>query len=319
MTYIGSVGDIGAFGQWLQSSGLSKASRDCYLSRVKQFMRYAEREGVDDGETSSQSLSEVIASYVAHCMSERNFSDSSVNAALCALDQYCLFRNVSKPDLPRLASQSEIRVLNMQEQRRLLVALDRQGSPKAKAIVALFFLSGCRAGEVRYLELAAVHFTPEGGEIKLRDDRRIELSEQVAAIVYHWLQRRGIMDRTTTESKLMFPGQSGEAMSLAGIDALVRNLARFAGLNVSARELRDTYIVNQFERGLGLFEVAALAGVNRPRVLRRYIPLVDTLSGGDAVDIGVSVPAEHSGLPILQAPGGKDKVFVETRDLVQNG
>lgn len=266
--------NLAAYLSWLALQPLARLTRATYQRRVAQFLaRLATRPPQGDPLGDSHARDYAVRDFKGYLKSERKAAPASVNLSLAAIDHFYRFVGlgpalVRREDLPRVAP----RALAVDEQRKLLRALERHGSTRDGAIVHLFLYAGLRIGELGALELGDVAVSARKGKVIVRSGkgdayREVPLNAATRTAVSAWLDERRTLPGSVSA---LFLTKQGKALSERAIDLVVRNLGTGAGVQLSAHVLRHSFCTNLVRDGADLVLVAELAGHRRLETTRRY-------------------------------------------------
>ncbi|MEW5935291.1 MAG: tyrosine-type recombinase/integrase, partial [Bacillota bacterium] len=155
-------------------AALAPATARAYDEDLRDFARWFEQtngRGLEPGLVTSVDLRE----YQQHMLAVRGLKPSTVNRRLCAVRawlKWCRERGEidSLPRFPRRASEPEKapRALDRVEVARLERALEREGTPRDRALVALMLHAGLRVGEAVALRVEDVELSDRKGKVVVR-------------------------------------------------------------------------------------------------------------------------------------------------------
>jgi site-specific recombinase XerD len=263
----------GLYDTWLASELLSDQTRRAYTSRIKRFKVFlatcAEPEQVDK----TRALREIAQKFHDHLMMEASAKPSSVNASITAVYHYYGFLGYKVPPVLRdWVLKNEPRVLTAEEQDRLILAIAGHASVRDRALITLILFTGIRIGECKDLKLSDVEISAHAGRVSVSSrnrSRTIPLNQMARQSLLQWLMERA--RKFDCEDELpLFPNKTGEFMTRAAIDEIVRKVARHAQLNICAQVLRNTFLTGLIESGNKLEFVAEIAGQAKLEHVRRF-------------------------------------------------
>lgn len=198
---------------------------------------------------------------------------SSINASITAVYHYYNFLGYRVPPVLRdWVLKNEPRVLSGEEQDRLILALGTQSSVRDRALVTLLLFTGIRIGECRELKVGDLEISAHTGRISVASRNRmrsIPLNTITRQSLLTWLIER-IKRFDDSDAAPLFPNKSGEFMTRAAIDEIVRKVGRSANLNICAQVLRNTCLTRMLEHGSALELVAELGGQTKLEHVRRF-------------------------------------------------
>ena len=258
------------YSQWLQMQNYSTATYKAYLGSVRNFWRYCEQ-GQNDPNFEKANA---VQSFLAHRMGVEKRDYSTVNGDYSALQwfyKYVLNRewNVNKlispkkeKRLPRYITAGQVSEL-----------LAQMTSEKHRLMVLLYYGTGMRLSEARYLKWEHIHF--EEGIIWVRKgkgakDRLVVLAENLAIKLtsYRSFQRR--------TQQYVFEGNTlGKAIAPKTIQDAIVIARRKAGLPewVSAHVLRHSFATDSLQNGVDLQTLKNLLGHKKFSTTSRYLHL----------------------------------------------
>ena len=171
---------------------------------------------------------------------------------------------------PTLESSSTAELLTDADSDALLAAADRI-SPKSAVLIRLLMLDGLKVGEVIRADAADLISRAPRMALRLheRRARTIDLDPETGVAVRRYLGRRREGPLLLSERR----GQEPDRLTRFGLDYLVKQVARAAGLeqSVSGNTLRRRYVMAAHADGTDLETIRASAGHADRRTTRRYL------------------------------------------------
>ena len=264
---------VSLYESWLASEQLSDQTRRAYMSRIKGFKTFLASCQVPEQEDKTKALREIAQKFHDHLVGSAGAKPSSVNASITAVYNYYAYLGHKVPPVLRdWVLKTEPRVLSTEEQDRLILAISAQGSVRDRAMVTLLLFTGIRIGECRELTVGNVDISAHQGRIIVSSrgrSRSIPLNQVTRQAMLQWLiERTRRFD--SNEEEPLFPNKSGEFMTRAAIDEVVRKVGRVAHLNICAQVLRNTFLSTLLERGSTVELVAELGGQAKLEHVRRF-------------------------------------------------
>lgn len=261
---------------YLSRLPLSQSTKRNYLQRVTAYLDWLA--GSIDGSKALHNALErdyFIRDFKTYLLKSGR-SSATVNAFLGALDNFYLYLGLGRAKVKRqeLPAQAP-RALSNEEQHRLLKAVMHCKSVRNQAIVFLMLHCGLRIAEVAALNAGDVFVTARRGEITVRcgkgnKQRKVPLNADAREIMLSYLS--GPRDPEAP----LFLSQKGNRISTNGIDRMLRQLGRIAGVEMSAHRLRHTALARLIRSGIDIVIVAEVAGHSRLETTRRYsLPTAD--------------------------------------------
>jgi integrase len=171
---------------------------------------------------------------------------------------------------PAVAFESSAEVLSDADAEALLAAADRLGR-RSSVLIGLLMLDGLKVGQVIRADACDVHGRPPRVSLDVRDrkTRTLQLHPDSGLSVRRYLGRRHDGPLLLSER----PGREPDRLSRFGIDYLVKQVAREAGLvrAVSGNTLRRRYVMAAYADGNDIDDIQRNAGHAASRTTRRYL------------------------------------------------
>ena len=209
---------------------------------------------------------------------QRQLKPSSVNRKLATLKSFLgwaaetgLIPAVPKMPKPQRQGRLGPRWLDRRQQNALLRAVERGGSVRDAAAAALMLQCGLRVAELCALVWADISITDRKGTLTVRsgkgDKRRVvpmNADARAALTALGYAQYAGGDDA-------VFAGQRGP-LTVRGVQKMLEKYATGKnGLDgLSPHDLRHSFCKNLIDAGVGIQDVAALAGHESLETTRRY-------------------------------------------------
>lgn len=269
-----SIDMLERYTDWLSRRDLSPNTERAYISRVTQFLSFVARHNRQESLSKSNNgdIALLLDDYRSYLKEQLHMPPASVNSAWTAIQQFLDHHRVHRPQIQR---EREVRtpagVLTIGEQQSLLRELESFPLSKHRAVVATFLLTGLRLGECSALDVddleltepfAVVHAFSNG---KKRD---VPIDSYLQSVYSQWLLERTAYYRP--KSSALFINRDGERITNGGLDRIVRTAGYRAGLVLSARLLRRTYIKNMIDDTGDVRQVSALAGIKKVSTLSSW-------------------------------------------------
>ena len=280
-----------AFRGWLALRGRSTNTMDSYVGDVGVFMRFAGGrygEGFDmamfnrsdlQNFYQQQTLEEKVspATWNRRRASLRVFAAYAQEAGLLSYDPTDGLPMAESVELaPQWLEGRELGKLERAVERAITAArtpAQRAQAVRNRAVVLVMAKCGLREGEVCGLELGDVVLGERKGKISIRygkgnKSRVAPANSQVVAALRQWLAMRP----TTGPENAVFVGKGGERLQARGIQRLVAELGRQAGVEgLTPHRLRHSCAKALLNSGAQLTEVAKLLGHAGLNTTMRYV------------------------------------------------
>ena len=268
---------LAAYETWLAKQPLSASTLRTYLTQVRQYCAYLEREPAEYGDPLNDPYARDygVRDYKAHLQTVKKRRPTTTNLALAAIDHFYAFlqmepANVARAELP----QQSPRALDSEGQKRFLRAVERCPSARNRAVTLMLFYTGLRVGECSALDRDDLLMSARKGIVIVRQGKRggyreVPLNTEVRTAQKTWLKER---DRCSphVQTDALYLSRQGKRLSTRAIDLLVRKLGKEAQLELSAHVLRHTCLTNLLRNGNDVVFVAEIAGHKRLETTRRY-------------------------------------------------
>lgn len=283
----------------LEQSGLAPSTVSGYLLDVRNFSLWLAEHCVQEVSPGTFSASDV-ETYRQYLRDTLGRSPASVNRCLQSLRKFGRFalmagiRDTNPAQGVRLlesAALSAPRTLSEMEVEQLVKVAEARHSRTATrdyAILQLLLQTGIRVSEIVRLRLVDVVLDEEGGTLNVRRQgkrlgRWVPLNGAAQSALRAYLDR----PRPTGASHL-FLGREGRPLSTRSVQQIVASLGKAAGLEISAKTLRDTYAAFLW-RGTGnLSLLTERLGHRRPETALKYISPLPTVGSKTEVVEGHS-------------------------------
>ena len=218
-----------------------------------------------------------LREFKAHLL-QRQLRPSSVNRKLAALKSFLGWAAEAgmipaAPKMPRQERQGRLgpRWLDRREQNALLRAVERGGSARDIAAVQLMLQCGLRVAELCALVWADVVISDRRGTLTVRSGkggkrRTVLMNADARAAVIALGHLREVEG-----ADAVFAGQRGP-LTVRGVQKTLEKYShgKSGTDGVSPHDLRHSFCKNLVDAGVGLPEVAALAGHESLETTRRY-------------------------------------------------
>jgi site-specific recombinase XerD len=162
--------------------------------------------------------------------------------------------------------------LKRTEQLALLRKVKERGRTRDIALVTLLLNTGLRLSEVCELQLEdIIELSDRKGSLRVREgkgekERTVPLNADARRALQTYLSNRPAADH-----RYVFVGQRGEPLQQSGVQRLVGEYARKAGLkNCTPHTLRHSFAKNLVDSGVPLDRVATLLGHENLNTTRIY-------------------------------------------------
>jgi integrase/recombinase XerD len=270
------------FRMYLERSGLAQSTIDGYVHDVEGFSSWLT--GCEGREVSPSDFSrDDVEGYTQYLSDTQGRSPASINRCLQSLRKFGHFavaegiRDTSPAQEVRLLEgtvPSMPRALTTAEVAQLIEAARARRSRTATrdyAIIQLLLQTGIRASELVHLQRADVDLLEGHGTLTIRGrigrpERQLPLNETARSALCAYLDQPRPL-----QACYLFLGRDSQPLSVRSVQQIVADLGKAAGLDISARTLRDTYARCLWQDTGDLNLLVEYLGHKRPETALRYI------------------------------------------------
>lgn len=259
--------------------GSAFATRQNYLRGLKILIEYYQR-------LPEECSVDEIKSYLVYQREQLNIASSTLNVRVCSLKYY--FRHIANRldlvvKIPNPRVQKFDTEIYTPAEMKLLFHSCRD--VRQLLIIQLLFDCGLRIGEV--VRLRASDFDKTDHTIAIRNSkgnktRVVFYGSRLKKTLNQYAKAIGLNQGTLIQSYK----DSGKALSISGIQHIIRRIIRRAGLSKrgSAHTLRHTFAVHYLNRGGSIFSLQLLLGHAHISTTLGYLKYAK-LPDGDRVSV----------------------------------
>ena len=259
-----------SYGRYLKlERNFTRNTLDAYLRDVEKLLEYAEAEGLEVKEITTQHLQHFAAT-----LHEVGIAARSQARILSGVRSFFRFlrmdgRIESDPtellESP-LVGQHLPEVLSTEEVDQLESAIDltKWEGHRNRAIVEVLFSCGLRVSELTGLKLSNLYIEEEFLRVegKGRKERLVPLSPKAIKELHLWFDDRRHMDIKSGEEDYVFLNRRGSHLTRTMILIIIKRLAEEAGIKktISPHTLRHSFATALLEGGADLRAIQAMLG-----------------------------------------------------------
>ena len=259
-----------SYGRYLKlERNFTRNTLDAYLRDVEKLLEYAEAEGLEVKEITTQHLHHFAAT-----LHEVGIAARSQARILSGVRSFFRFlrmdgRIESDPtellESP-LVGQHLPEVLSTEEVDQLEAAIDltKWEGHRNRAIVEVLFSCGLRVSELTGLKLSNLYIEEEFLRVegKGRKERLVPLSPKAIKELHLWFDDRRHMDIKSGEEDYVFLNRRGSHLTRTMILIIIKRLAEEAGIKktISPHTLRHSFATALLEGGADLRAIQAMLG-----------------------------------------------------------
>ncbi|RPF49200.1 integrase/recombinase XerC [Thermodesulfitimonas autotrophica] len=256
----------------LLAKGLSPGTVEVYLGHLRRFFAWVEG---TYGETDPAAVTPLdVADYRRH-LQNRDRKPATVNNALDAIGSFFawakeagIVQSDPTEGVKRLPEEkSPPKWLSRRELGALVRAVQKHGSKKEQALIALLLHAGLRVSEAISLRAQDVVIRERSGHVMVRYGkggkcREVPLNATARRILGEYL--------SGLSGEWLFPGKNGGPMTRRAAEKALAKYGRLAGVEVTPHRLRHTFCKMLVDAGESLDRVAMLAGHSNLNTTARY-------------------------------------------------
>jgi len=282
--------NLDAFAQHLRDRDRSPATVARYCEELQRFAKWFEQTNGQPLTPAALTMPDV-RDYREHGQAVTRSKPGTINARLAAIRAYAAWL-VETGQLPSNPAE-HVKLIEEQPvgpkalDRRQLAALERElerslhaaTSPAARfmrtrdhAIVLLLANSGLRVGELCALQVPDVVIGERSGSVTVRRGkgnkaRTVPLNVEARRPLHAWFR---FIAETMQENDPLFCDRQGLPLQASGVQRLLKEYGRRAGIEVTPHILRHTFAKSLADAGVRAEEIAALLGHSKLETTRRY-------------------------------------------------
>ncbi|MBS1956631.1 MAG: tyrosine-type recombinase/integrase [Cyanobacteria bacterium SZAS-4] len=215
------------------------------LSQFISFLSHSKRSYVSEI-PERQAKDAAVSDYLDYLQYFLKARPSTIGKALATIGEFYEYIglepiSIVRDELPGANPQA----LSNEQVQKFLVAAEANTSIKHKSLALLLGTTGIRAIDCTLLDID--DYIASTGTLCLRGNdtstpRAIVLNKVTQLALEQWLQQRR-QRFTRLNEKALFLNPQRRRISQAGVNLVVRKISMEAGLDLSAQQLRDTYLM----------------------------------------------------------------------------
>jgi integrase/recombinase XerD len=269
--------ELTQFKNWLQCQYPNSSASVHYSSDLALFFSFVRK-------APTEIISSDVDRYISSSLKKRHRS-STINRRLSALRTFYYFLSMTcdKPPTCPVLSRHRLRKshplprdVSDLDIKALFTQIDNAGD---QAMFLLMLDCGLRVGEVHNLSLKDLHFEDPSHILvngKGGKQRIVYLSPPSMEALQGWLTSRPV-----SNDRAVFISDHGKRLSVAGIQFLLREYSKRAGVHLTCHQLRHTFGRHMAEADLPLTSLRSLLGHTNVRTTQIYVHLSNTHLQGE--------------------------------------
>lgn len=247
------------------SSPHARRAQRSRLSQFISFLSHSKRSYVAEN-PERQAKDAAVSDYLDYLQYFLKARPSTITKALATIGEFYAYIglepiSIVRDELPGANPQA----LSNEQVQKFLVAAEANTSIKHKSLALLLGTTGIRAIDCTMLDID--DYIASTGTLCLRGSdtstpRAIVLNKPTQLALEQWLQQRR-QRFTRLNEKALFLNPQRRRISQAGVNLVVRKISMEAGLDLSAQQLRDTYLIENAQTNDGDDAEVAASQTNR--------------------------------------------------------
>lgn len=214
----------------------------------------------------------VVRSFSDHLLATKSLSRASTDAVVTAMTRF-LSINGYRTHFPQkmYAESDSLSALCHHDLQSMQVALHSSGHKHA-ALISSVLGAGLRPGELTSLTIKDLVTTGTVGIYVRADvDRFVPMEAEYFNHLKRWVDDIVATGRAESGSTLIFANKDGNAISQAGFDYLIKYAGHRSRILLSARILRNTYVLTLLQKGMEPVAVAEIIGYSNSQFVLKYL------------------------------------------------
>ncbi len=259
-----------SYGRYLKlERNFTHNTLDAYLRDVEKLLEYAEAEGLEVKEITTQHLQHFAATFHEVGIAAR--SQARILSGVRSFFRFLRMDGRIESDPTELLESPLVgqhlpEVLSTEEVDQLESAIDltKWEGHRNRAIVEVLFSCGLRVSELTGLKLSNLYIEEEFLRVegKGRKERLVPLSPKAIKELHLWFDDRRHMDIKPGEEDYVFLNRRGSHLTRTMILIIIKRLAEEAGIKktISPHTLRHSFATALLEGGADLRAIQAMLG-----------------------------------------------------------
>jgi integrase/recombinase XerD len=268
------------FEAYLRQSGLAQDTINAYVRDVEKFLTWLTKQTKQEAPTIEFTESDVEA-YKRYLLDTVERSPASINRNLQSLRKYGRFMLATEginpvQDVSLLegsGSNPPITLTEAEVDRLISVVQTRSARTAVRDFVILQLLlqTGIRVSELVNLRLSDVEPCQDGTILIIRRQekrlsRKIPLNARSCEVMESYMQQPH-----SSDNSYLFVGREGKPLSARSVQQIIKNLGEIAGIDISAKVLRNTYAKSLWQETTDLSLLAQRMGYRNVESALRHI------------------------------------------------
>ena len=259
-----------SYGRYLKlERNFTRNTLDAYLRDVEKLLEYAEAEGLEVKDITTQHLQHFAATL--HEVGIASRSQARILSGVRSFFRFLRMDGRIESDPTELLESPLVgqhlpEVLSTEEVDQLESAIDltKWEGHRNRAIVEVLFSCGLRVSELTGLKLSNLYIEEEFLRVegKGRKERLVPLSPKAIKELHLWFDDRRHMDIKPGEEDYVFLNRRGSHLTRTMILIIIKRLAEEAGIKktISPHTLRHSFATALLEGGADLRAIQAMLG-----------------------------------------------------------
>lgn len=249
------------------SDGAARSTVEAYRKDIAYFTKWfmgATGKELHLGDITSIDLRE----YQGYMQSVQDLKPATINRRMAALEKYIRWAHgkgyVDRlPVFPKIVREQKAppKALDRVEQNRLLREAERRGKARDIALIRLMMSCGLRVSEAVSIPMPDLDIGERHGTVavlgKGNKYREVPVPPEARKAIREWMAER---TKRYPSSDWLFPNRNGGHITTRNAEQVIKNIGKFAGLDIHPHILRHTAATNMIRTGADIVTVAQILG-----------------------------------------------------------
>lgn len=251
----------------IYSDGLAKSTVDAYRKDILYFTKWYIDYGKGFRLVDVTSID--LRDYQAYMQNVQRLMPATINRRIAAIEKYIRWAHGKGyidrlPAFPKIVRQQKAppKALGRVEQNRLLRETERRGKARDIALVRLMMSCGLRVSEAVSIRPVDMDIGERHGSVTVRGKgnkyREVPVPPEARRAIREWVE---VLTKSYPGSDWLFPNRDGSRhITVRNAEQVVKNIGKFAGLDIHPHILRHTAATNMMKTGSDIVTVAEVLG-----------------------------------------------------------
>ncbi|SHF56103.1 integrase/recombinase XerC [Desulforamulus putei DSM 12395] len=251
----------------IYSGGAARSTLDAYRKDIAYFAKwYMDMSSKEPHPWDITSID--LREYQGYMQNIQGLKPATVNRRMAALEKYIRWAHEKGyvgrlPVFPKIVREQKTppKALERVEQNRLLREAERRGKTRDIALIRLMMSCGLRVSEAVSIRLVDLDIGERHGTVAILGKgnkyREVPVPPEARKAIREWMAER---TKRYPDSDWLFPNRNGGHITARNAEQVIKNIGKFAGLDIHPHVLRHTAATNMLRTGADLVTVAQVLG-----------------------------------------------------------